>query len=232
MSLIIEKFADRLSLAASLAEETAGLLRKSISNRKKASLVVSGGSSPKPFFESLSHEILDWNKVTITLADERWVATDHPDSNEFLVRSSLLKNEAASATFIGLKRDQPSAAMDAVICRKELGQVTRPFDVVILGMGNDGHTASLFPGSDQLQVALDDESDLVCTHIKPTAAPYDRITLTLAALLSSRQIFLQLVGNEKWMVLEKALEDLEVEEMPIRAILHQRKTPVTVFWAP
>lgn len=227
-----KEFKDSAILVAVLAGQVAELLRAGIRERGQASLVVSGGSTPVPFFAALSELALDWKQVTITLADERWVDPADADSNERLVRLHLLQNRAAAAHFVGLKTGAPTAVQGEEECGNHLALLPRPFDVLILGMGNDGHTASLFPQASRLDEALAMDSGKLCMGITPPVAPHERITLTLPALLESRQIILHLVGPGKRAVYEKALADGPVAEMPIRAVLGQATTPVTVFWAP
>ena len=143
------EFENTSALDIELAEKVAALLAADIQARGKASLVVSGGRTPMGFFHLLSQQLLDWSSVTVTLADERWVDADHQDSNEKLVRENLLINEAHQAQFISLK----SAAKNAVDAESECEQALASagqFTVVILGMGDDGHTASLFPGTEAL----------------------------------------------------------------------------------
>ena len=140
-----KEFQDSPALVAALANQVAGLLRAAIKERGRASLVVSGGATPVPFFAALSAQALDWQQVTITLADERWVDPADPDSNEQLVRRHLLQNRAAAARFVGLKTGAITAVQGEKECGARLALVPRPFDALILGMGNDGHTASLFP---------------------------------------------------------------------------------------
>jgi 6-phosphogluconolactonase len=222
--------------AAELAEELAAHIRErlhaGISTRGTGSLVVSGGSTPVPLFERLSREELDWDKACITLADERWVDPTAIDSNEKLVREHLLKNRAAVARFIGLKTGAASAAEGEEECAQRLSQMPTPFDGLILGMGNDGHTASLFPGASGLPAALDMQSGKICMAITPPAAPHARMTLTLPMLLKTRQVILHMTGIEKRAVYEKAVAGGPREEMPIRAFLHQNTAPVTIWWAP
>jgi len=164
--------------------------------------------------------------------DERWVEPAESDSNEHLVREHLLKNRAAAATFIGMKNSAATAGAGEQECELQLQQVSRPFDVLILGMGGDGHTASLFPGAEKLAGATNLDSGKTCMGIAPLTAPHERMTLTLPAILDSGQIYLHITGQEKHDVLQKALKDGPVEAMPIRFILGQQTTPVTVFWAP
>ncbi len=117
-------------------------------------------------------------------------------------------------------------------CMQRLKQMPVPFDVLILGMGGDGHTASLFPGAASLSAALDRTSGRICMAIVPRVVSHDRMTLTLPAILNSRQIFVHITGEEKRRVYEKALAEGPLEAMPIRAILGQEAVPVTVYWAP
>ncbi|MFA7381847.1 MAG: 6-phosphogluconolactonase [Desulfurivibrionaceae bacterium] len=227
-----KEFQDSPALVTALAGQVAELLRNGIKARGRASLVVSGGVTPVPFFAALSAQALAWQQVAITLADERWVDPADPDSNEQLVRRYLLQNRAASAGFVGLKTGAATARQGEKECGDRLALLPRPFEVLILGMGNDGHTASLFPQATRLGEALAMDSRRLCLAITPPAAPHERMTLTLPALLQSRRIILHLAGPGKRAVYEKALADGPVTEMPIRAVLRQTAAPVTVFWAP
>lgn len=225
-------FTDAGVLTRELAERILVLLNEGIRCRGQAILVVSGGTTPVPLFQMLSGVDLAWDKVVVTLADERWVKPDSPDSNEHLVRTHLLKNRAAAATFIGLKTPDHTAAAGEPACNQRICQIPLPFDILILGMGGDGHTASLFPGAAALPRALDMTQDKRCMAVSPPAAPHDRMTLTLPALLDSRHIFIHITGTSKRQVYEKAVAGESFEEMPIRAILGQKTAPVTIWWAP
>jgi 6-phosphogluconolactonase len=227
-----QEFIDRKALTTALAEQIGKLLTAGITDNGQASLAVSGGSTPVELFEQLSGMDLGWQQVVITLVDERWVEPTEDDSNEHLVRSHLLKDKALAATFIGMKNSAATASAGEKECERKLDEVPRPFDVLILGMGNDGHTASLFPGAEKLAAATDMESGRTCMGIAPLTAPHERMTLTLPAILDSRQIFLHITGQEKKDVLQNAQAEGPVEEMPIRYILRQQTTPVAVYWAP
>jgi 6-phosphogluconolactonase len=229
---IFKEFKDSPTLVAALAGQVAELLRAGIRERGRASLVVSGGSTPVPFFAALSELDLDWQQVTITLADERWVDPADAESNEQLARSSLLQNRAAAACLVGLKTGAATAVQGEQECADRLALMPRPFDVLILGMGSDGHTASLFPQAARLGEALTLDSDRPCLAITPPVAPHERMTLSLAALLQSRRIILHIAGSEKRAVYERALAEGPAEEMPIRAVLRHATSPVTVFWSP
>jgi 6-phosphogluconolactonase len=225
-------FPDRKKLVIALTEKIGELLTRGIQDNGQASLAVSGGSTPVELFQTLSNLNIPWQQIVITLVDERWVEPAADDSNEHLVRTHLLKNKAAAATFIGMKNTAATAGTGETECEQQLQKVPRPFDVLILGMGNDGHTASLFPGAKKLAQATDMKSKKLCIGIAPLTAPHERMTLTLPAILGSRQIVLHITGQRKQDVLQKAQAEGPIEEMPIRFILRQQATPVSVFWAP
>lgn len=227
------EFPSSEQLVAALAERIAGLLGEGIRERHQATLAVSGGSTPIPLFARLAEMVLEWEKVTIFLVDERWVDTISRDSNENLVRCHLLQNKAAAASFIGMKNEMVSAAgTGEAACEARMHADPRPYDCLILGMGNDGHTASLFPGAANLDAAVDLHSGRICMAIRPPAAPHERITLTLPAILNSRQLILHLQGEEKKKTLARAQEPGDADDMPIRFILRQETTPLAVYWAP
>ena len=232
MSVNFIDFPDRNSLLLDLADLIGKLLTNGITANGQASLVVSGGSTPVGLFEQLSGTDISWQNVMITLVDERWVEPTENDSNEHLVRNYLLKDKAAAATFIGMKNFKATATGGEKECEHHLQSAPRPFDVLILGMGGDGHTASLFPGAEKLAAATDMDSTKTCMGIAPLTAPHERMTLTLPAILDSRQIFLHITGEDKKNVLKKATTEGPIAEMPIRFILRQQSTPLSVYWAP
>ena len=219
------------TLAIRLAEDVARILQRAVAERGKATLVVSGGSTPVPFFKALQNQSLPWNQITVTLADERWVPTDHKDSNEKLVREHLLSGAAVDAHFVSLFDDgvPPDAAQDA--CDQRVQAMDLPFDVVILGMGDDGHTASLFPDADGLMDAVDLNLARLCRSMQPPAAPHPRMTLTLKALVSTRHLLLHITGAKKREVLEYALIDGSIDKAPVSALFLQDQVPVSVYWA-
>lgn len=224
-------FPDQQALRQILSQRICSALKLAVEERGKASLVVSGGSTPVPLFKALSEMSIKWDRVFITLADERWVEVSDKDSNEASVREHLLRDQAKDAHFLGLKNSHASAVDGEYECGEDLARFPVPFDIVILGMGPDGHTASLFPGASRLGDAIDMSSGRLCMAITPVTAPHERMTLTLPALLDSHQIYLHLSGKEKRSVYERALGGDSVEKMPIRAVLHQDKVPVDVYWA-
>lgn len=219
-------------LIEALAARITGLLKEGIAAKGAAFLLVSGGSTPIPLFARLAESKLPWEKVTISLVDERWVEPTSEDSNENLVHRHLLRKKAASARFVGMKNGEPTAAAGEDICEQQLRRLPWPADCLILGMGNDGHTASLFPGAARLAAAVRLSSGRTCMAIHPPAAPHERMTLTLPAILNSRQLFLHLQGEGKKQVLARAQGEGDTAEMPIRYILRQQTTPLAVYWSP
>jgi 6-phosphogluconolactonase len=226
------RYADMETLSRELAAGIAANLTAAIGARGLASLVVSGGRSPVSLFEILRTQPLDWDRVCVALADERWVGPDDPASNERLVREVLLKDRAASARFLGLKNGAPTPDLGAVSAWETFARVPRPFDVVVLGMGDDGHTASLFPGSPNLPRALNPAAAAGCVGTWAPVAPQARLSLNLTALLDSRRIVVLITGESKWRTFAAACAPGPVEDMPIRAVLRQSRTPVDVSWSP
>jgi 6-phosphogluconolactonase len=226
------KFSDIEALSRALADQIAASLRTAIATRGLASLVVSGGKSPTRLFELLRAEELDWSGVCVALADERWVDPSDPASNEKLVRDVLLKGPAAKARFLGLKNAAPTPDMGAVSAWETFARVPRPFDAVVLGMGDDGHTASLFPGSPNLPRALNPAAVSGCVGMRSPVAPHPRLSLNLSALLDSRRIVVLITGDAKWRTYLAACAPGPVQEMPVRAVLRQTRTPVEVMWSP
>jgi len=226
------RYPDIDSLSHDLAQQIAEGLRAAIAARGVASLIVSGGRSPVRLFECLRSQPLDWSRVCVALADERWVDPSDPGSNERLVREFLLKDAAAAARFSGLKNPAPTPELGAAAAWDTFARVPRPFDAVVLGMGDDGHTASLFPGSPALQAALDPSAEAGCVGMRAPAPPHMRLSLNLTALLDSRRIVILITGESKWRTYAEACSAGPAEEMPVRKVLRQKKIPVDVIWSP
>jgi 6-phosphogluconolactonase len=227
-------FHDAQQLAARLAADVARDLRAGLAARGSAALIVSGGRSPIAFFQALSNAALDWARVTIGLADERWVDSASADSNERLVREHLLTGAARNAAFIPLKTDAVNPEAALAERTGALLAMTRPFDVVVLGMGEDGHIASLFPGAAGLAAALDPAAQpaLVAAQAPaPRAANYPRISMNLAALLDTRRIALLIHGTAKRALLERAATEPSLRQLPVAALLHQSRVPLDVYWS-
>lgn len=220
------------AMNTALATAITANLQDAINLRSKASLAVSGGPTPVELFQILSQAQLAWNQVYITLVDERWVDKHHEDSNERLIHTHLLQNKAKEAHFISLKTiaENPYDGVDEIQTRLQQS-LPLPIDALVLGMGDDGHTASLFPHAENLYKGIDIQSDRLVIDMKPLTAPHDRISLTLPVILNSRHLYLQLNGKKQQQVLEQALAGKNINDMPIRAVLHQQKLPLQIYLA-
>ncbi|WDE09666.1 6-phosphogluconolactonase [Thalassomonas haliotis] len=227
----INEFNEKSALDNALADKVAGLLSQAIEAKGKASIAVSGGSTPKGFFKALSQKDLPWKKVTITLADERWVNLDDDASNTKLVHEHLLQNNASEAKFFHLK--QGEVLTDETLTDLNLAAKSSllPLDVLILGMGEDGHTASLFPCSDEIHTGLAQDNPDALLKVQPKTAPHQRISFTFSSLLKSEAVFLHIAGAGKKQVLNKALAGQQILEMPVRAFLQHPQVNTQVFWA-
>ncbi|MGS2718981.1 6-phosphogluconolactonase [Paraglaciecola aestuariivivens] len=230
MALSQSKFRSTEQLNLAFTRKIVSLLREGIEENGRASLIVSGGRTPAALFEALSKSSLPWQLVDVSLADERWVDNTNDASNEKMLREKLLINNAANANFVPLKTAHENAEDAVMTCTENLQKMHRPFDVVILGMGEDGHTASLFPCSAQIAQGLDLDSGQDYIAVQPTTAPNQRMSLTLPALLNSKHIFLHLTGESKKQVLDSALSADDELAMPIRAVIKQAE--VKLMWAP
>ena len=219
------------ALAATVAQALREGLREGLRQRGAASLVVSGGRTPIPFFEALSAIDLDWSQVTVSLADDRWVAADHADSNEHLVRQHLLHGPAAAARFVPLVDVAQTPEQHLPAAEQALAQVPHPHDALILGMGDDGHTASLFPGAPGTAEAMDVRRPPLVAAVTPATAPHRRITLTLRALLQTRLLLIHLAGEDKRATIEQAARGTPAQ-YPIAAVLQQQAVPVALYYSP
>ena len=221
-------FSSSAELDKALTDYLGQRLQDRVTSAGRASLAVSGGSTPAALFGGLSQYRLDWSRVDITLVDERWVATDSDQSNERLVRDTLLQKHAVVANFVGLKSSAESATLGVAEATGRVIGLSLPFSAVVLGMGEDGHTASWFPQASNLQTLLDPQGSALVAATAPVTAPHQRITLTLAAVLNSLEIVIHITGAKKRAVLESAL----AEDYPVAAVLKQDSTPVSIWWAP
>jgi 6-phosphogluconolactonase len=232
MASSFNSFADGADLASALANEVATRLSAAISDKGTASIAVSGGSTPKRFFEVLSEKDIDWAKVQVTLVDERFVPADSPRSNHLLVATHLLKGKAAAATFIPLYHEAATIDAAAEIATTATASIDTPFDVAILGMGGDGHTASFFPHGNHLAKALDLSTPRGVMTMAAAGAGEERLTFTFSALSDARLLVLHIEGQEKKDVLAKAEAGSDETEMPIRAVLNRAASPLNIYWAP
>ncbi len=229
MALVSTEFDSKEALNEGFGKQILAILDAAISEKGHASLVVSGGSTPKPLFAYLSSQTFSWHKVSITLADERWVSDQHGDSNEKLVRENLLVDQAAAATFVSLTTADTNAVDAEVEIANRIDAIDDNFDVLILGMGEDGHTASLFPCSTQIEAGLDLQRSTSAIATQPTTAPHQRMSMSLAKIIKAKHIFLHLTGDKKRAVLHDALTNYSAIEKPIKAVCEN--ATVNLMWA-
>jgi 6-phosphogluconolactonase len=230
MPISMHEYADGTALAQGLATFVGAQLREAVTSRGAASLAVSGGRTPTRFFTALSGLDLPWDRITVTLVDERRVPPDAERSNERLVRAHLLQGKATAAPFVGLYRGGADEHADRDLAEAALGAVRWPLTVAVLGMGDDGHTASFFPDGDHLAACLDPAGTRRVETMRAPAAVEPRLTLTLPALLSARSIALHIEGAGKRAVLDQARQPGPEAALPVRSVLS--RAPVEVFWCP
>lgn len=220
----IREYADRDMLAIDLANMLAGELETHLLNHETAALAVPGGTTPGPIFDALCSVPLDWDRVAVLPTDERWVPPDHPRSNGALIRSRLLVNRAARARLVPLyaRTATPEDALETLAA--EIAPLL-PLSVLVLGMGADMHTASLFPGAEGLSAALAPDAPILSV-LRPASQPEPRVSLSAPVLDGAMSKHLVIFGAEKRAALERAVTR-DPEEAPVRAVL----TDITVHWA-
>lgn len=220
------------ALAEALADRVAGALREAIAARGAATLAVSGGTTPTRFFAALAARDLDWPRVTVTLVDERLVPPTSPRSNERLARENLLRGRAEGARLVALYAASPTPEAAAEAASETLRALPLPFDVVVLGMGTDGHTASFFPDADGLDALLDPAGDRLVLPVRAKSAGEPRLTLSLPAIANARMLAVHIEGEAKRKAFEAAFTNEARPAKPIRIVLEASATRPTIFWAP
>jgi 6-phosphogluconolactonase len=217
-------YPDRDLQALALARQVASDLRAALVRRERAVLAVPGGTTPGALFDLLGGQELDWSRITVLPTDERWVAPEDPRANARLIRGRLLTEAAAAARFVPLwvAADSPEDAAPAL--ERAVAELL-PLDVLVLGMGTDGHIASLFPGGDRLDAALAPDAPPVLAMRAPAAAE-PRLTLTLPVLRGAFAAHLLITGADKRAVLARA-RGADPRTLPVAAMLDM----LTVHWA-
>ena len=222
--MIFNENADRDMAVMNVAHALTSDLRKSLLQHETVSLAVPGGTTPGPVFDAMSGVDLDWSRVHVMLTDERWVPEDHPRSNAALVKARLMTGRAAEAQFLSFYRDGMTAAEAAPILSKELEKET-PISVLLLGMGEDLHTASLFPGAPGTEAAMSFNAPIVCA-VWPEDQPEERITLSAPTLKGAMDKHVLFFGDAKRAAFEKSAQ-MAPEDAPVRAVIEGG----TVHWA-
>ena len=225
----IQEFDSRTAASQAAADQLAKALRRRLEAQDEASLVVSGGTTPAGCLEALAATDLDWANVHVVLSDERWVPPSDEDSNERMVRETLLVGRAAEAILLPMYAADTTVEDRAEALGTEIRSLPFPFAAALLGMGADGHFASLFPDADDLEESLDPDSDVLCAAVRTAASPHPRLSLTLTALSRTDEILLLIFGDEKRRTLDTAISS---DELPIARLLRQKRAPVSVYWAP
>jgi 6-phosphogluconolactonase len=230
--VILQRYDSAALAAAALAEQVVAALRIGLSWRGAASLAVPGGRTPVGLFRALRDAELDWPNVAITLTDERWVPESDPASNAALVRAELLQGRAAAARFLPLYNGTASAAAATTQVWESLRAAARPFDAVVLGMGEDGHFGSLFPDDPGVAAALDVKAVPGCVAMQAPVIPAERISMNLAAYLQSRRVFLLVSGEVKRELLLSAARREAGADLPVTTLMAQRLPMPEVYWSP
>ncbi len=224
------EFATRAQWAAAIASELARDLGQDLAAGKNAAMVVPGGNTPAPILAELARAKIAWSRVHLCLTDERWVPPDHPDSNERSIRANLIeKGAGAKLHSLWARTPRPSDGLAAI--EREIARMPRPFSAILIGMGEDGHFASLFPGTAETPPALNPRNPNSCVAIDAPQNGHPRMSLTLAALIDTRRTRLAIAGAAKRSMVEAAINGA-AGAVPISALLGQDRTPVDVFWAP
>lgn len=224
------EFGDRMTASEAAADWIAQAVEHTLAGQESASLVVSGGSTPVHCFAALAHTPLAWPRVSVFMSDERCVPPSHDDSNEAMVRRQLATGQAAGAEVVPIYRDGLDEVGMCEALDRRLAAEPGPFAAVLLGMGADGHFASLFPDFDRLAEGLDLSSGLRCLPVRTAASPHPRISLTMPVLVNTQELILLAFGDAKRAVIEDAAEGRGA--YPVQALFAQDRTPVRIAWAP
>ena len=213
--MIWNTYPDRDALFLTLAKTLAAALIDTLNHKDRGTLAVPGGTSPGPVFKALSQVDLPWDRVDIMLTDERWVPESSDRSNTALLRQTLLIGPAAAATLIPLVSDAPTPEDTLTTLSKGI-EPHLPIDVLLLGMGPDMHTASLFPGADRLNEGLSPNAPTLLPMRAP-GAPEPRVTLTAPVLKAAARTHILIMGQEKKAAMEAA-STLSPKDAPVAIV--------------
>ncbi|WP_244244033.1 6-phosphogluconolactonase [Marilutibacter alkalisoli] len=236
LPLDTHEFTGGAVLAEALAKAVAANLRAAIARRGSARIALSGGSTPRAFLTELSKQTVDWSRVTVLPVDDRWVPPQSERSNERLLRETLLQGEAAKAKFMPLYRPAPTPESALLPVLVQVANKALPLDVVVLGMGEDGHVASLFPdlGADRSglrEIGLAPRGRTPALAVRTANAPEPRMTLTLSAIFTAPSLYLHIEGAKKRAVLDGAINDPR-STLPVRAAMAGAPVTPMLYWCP
>lgn len=224
MSITIKHFNNAQTRGQTLAQSISADLQTTLQHQDHVTLAVSGGSTPKTFFQALSQQPLDWTRITIMLVDERVVKDNHSASNTALVKANLIQNQAQQA-HLHTYLDQTALDNPSALQQYASQQFIQP-DIVVLGMGEDGHTASIFPHSPSFNQLISADADIQCAE--PSNAPHLRLTLTLRAILNASKIYIEIGGQQKKQIIKQAMQGNN-PDLPISYILAQPQPPIHLY---
>lgn len=228
-------FSGRDAMYDALLSRCTDAIAQDLAAAKRVSLFLSGGNTPVPLYERLARAALPWDAVHPALVDERWVPPEHPDSNEGMLRKIFTDTGQFLQHLTGMYNGAGSALAAEMVCSEHYTQLPDPVSFCLLGMGGDGHTASLFPFAEGLREALETPAPCKAIRAQPSAVTgelTERMTLSLSGILRARRIFLLFTGEDKWRVYEQALASRNPAGMPVAAVLQQDQRRIEVFYSP
>lgn len=233
MAPVEQRFDSATAMTAAAAACCLPLIADALRVQPSATLLLSGGRTPLPLYAQLSQAALPWQRLQLALVDERWLPTTHVASNERALRQCFAANAAALQRITGMYDGSPHAAQAVDACNRRYAALDWPATLAVLGMGSDGHTASLFAGAAGLDTALQTRNHCAAIDAIPSPVTGDcteRMTLSLHALLQCRQLVLLLSGDDKWQVYQRAKQQAD-SSLPISLLL-QKTQAIQVFWSP
>jgi 6-phosphogluconolactonase len=232
--IIWHEFTQRHVFTEKLSERIAQQLEKSSQKQAHVLFGVSGGSTPLPVYQHLSHRPLDWQKIKLVVVDERYVPTNHPDSNEANIRQAFSSGRVSSSlNIIGLWSEQHNIDLAAIAAHHKLVALNDVLDVVLLGMGEDGHFASLFTSAERFEEATTEDSELTVYPIEPMPehAAHSRLSMSSAYIQRSGRIILAITGEKKRAVLKQAIADGDIDVLAIAALFQSNSPSIEIFWS-
>ena len=214
-----------------LAQKISAEIQQTLSEQTECSLALAGGNTPKPLYQHLSQQALPWHKINATLTDERWLEPSDASSNQNMIWHSLIQNKAVEINFVPLKNPYATPELGKAECEAILNQTIPSLDLVVLGMGDDGHFASIFPNMENTQSLLNISNHQKCEAANPENKE-PRMSLSLSYLLTAKHIYLLISGNDKKTIIDSVLErKAEHTAYPVCSLLMQTGTPISIYWS-